>query len=160
MCLDGTLSSPISGRPRRLPLSRRLLVHHLYSWYGSKRLTVFCRPPVKIEQNQKTKKPNNMPRTVKSLIRCHQAPECRSAEVPKRAALQHAGAERWLQSGLTFVRRKNSLNCSSRHCQYSTKQSGQIQDLQSFAGDAVVLSASCQVYWEMTCCVFCWHPLE
>ena len=37
---------------------------HLYSWYGSKKLC-FLQTPSKNEQNQMTKKPKNMPRTVK-----------------------------------------------------------------------------------------------
>ena len=37
---------------------------HLYSWYGSEKLC-FLQTPSKNEQNQKTKNPKKMPRTVK-----------------------------------------------------------------------------------------------
>ena len=50
---------------------RVLIVHlespHLYSWYGSEKLC-FLQTPSKNEQNRETKKPNHMPRTVKTMF--------------------------------------------------------------------------------------------
>ena len=43
---------------------------HLYSWYGSEKTACFLQTPSKNEQNQKTKIPKNMPRTVKKRLSC------------------------------------------------------------------------------------------
>ena len=48
-----------TGATARLQQSRLILTQpmHLYSWYGSEKLTVFCRPPVKMNRtNKKTNK--------------------------------------------------------------------------------------------------------
>ena len=62
-------------RPGEIAKKNDELLFHLYSWYGSEKLSVFCRP-VKMNRTKKLfkKRERNMPRTVKISRRtfhCH-----------------------------------------------------------------------------------------